>query len=114
MRIFQRAFKLVEKDPKVVEVLGSRLKAHGEEVNHRAARTRPVAARRQTDRNGKEFVTLQFYVQSKDHLSPVRVEMYDGQFRLVMIELPGYGNHYVVGGVRPKARNALAWLIGRS
>ena len=41
--LYNKTFSIIEKDPICLEVLGDRIKAHGEEQSNKWARSRPIA-----------------------------------------------------------------------
>lgn len=109
VQVFQRAFGLVEKDPKSQELLGTKLKAHGEDTRSRNTINRPLASRRAVDRYGREHVKMQFHVDGDKASGVVRLELIDDnhghlEYRYLVLEVPGHGKHFLINNEpqRPK------------
>lgn len=112
--IFNKAFGLIEKDQKVKDVLGSKLKGHGESTNNRWNHTRPIASRRGLDRYGREHITMRFVVEGMKGKGLARLELIDDMkghrdFRYLLVELPNYGIHYIINEV-PQSSRKKGWF----
>lgn len=110
VQVFQRAFHLIERDAKTKELLGEKLKAHGEQTNNRWAHNRPIASRRSVDQYGREHVVMQFHVDGEKNTALARLELIDNagkrDFRYLVLEIPGHGRHYLINETpsKPKGR----------
>lgn len=110
VQVFQRAFHLIEQDAKSRELLGEKLKAHGEQTNNRWAHNRPIASRRSVDHYGREHVVMQFHVDGEKNTALARLELIDNagkrDFRYLVLEIPGHGRHYLINETpsKPKGR----------
>lgn len=108
VQIFQRAFHLIEQDAKTKELLGDKLKAHGETTNNRWAHNRPIASRRGVDQHGREHVVMQFHVDGEKNTALARLELIDNagkrDFRYLVLEIPHYGRHYLINETPTKPK----------
>jgi import inner membrane translocase subunit TIM21 len=108
VQVFNRAFGIVEKDPRCQQLLGGgRIKAYGEHTDNKWARSRPIASRRGYDGRGKEHLIMQFHVQGDLAEGLVRLEMIESDekhhagigsfdFRYLLLEIPGQPRVYLI------------------
>lgn len=111
--IFQKAVGVIDKDERVHELLGEKLKAHGEPGHSRWASTRPVAARRYIDTKGREHVLMQFHVDGNKAKGIARLELIeaDGEqhFRYLLLDVPGEPRYYLINE-HPKSKGKKGFL----
>lgn len=100
VQIFQRSFALIEKDAKSQQLLGTKMKAHGEDTRSRNTINRPLATKRGVDMYGREHVKMQFHVDGDKASGVVRLELIDNRghldYRYLVLEVPGHSNHFLI------------------
>jgi import inner membrane translocase subunit TIM21 len=123
--VFNRAFSIVKKDQKSINILGGgRLKAYGEQTDNKWARSRPIASRRGYDGLGREHLLMQFHVQGDLAEGLVRLEMVESEektktgigkydFRYLVLEVPGQARHYIIdNSEKPRKQSRNTGFLG--
>lgn len=85
---------------KSIQMLGKRMKAHGEPTTQRNVKSRPLATSRYTDRFGREHIKMRFYIDGKKNsgivnLETVSVEGGIPEYRYIVLEV-GNKRHFLV------------------
>nr|UJH94619.1 Tim21 [Starmerella bombicola] len=109
-QLFHKAFALIEKDEHTAQLLGTRLKAHGETTNQRNVKTRPIASSRGVDRYGREHVLMQFHVDGERASGLARLDAVKDtsghiDFRYLVLEVPGEAKHFIINKEVKPARS---------
>lgn len=110
-QLFHKAFAEIEKDEEVKKRLGSQLKAHGESVNQRNVKSRPLATQRFFDQYAREHVIMQFHVDGERDSGVVKLETIldrqSGQYeyRYLLLDATNSGRYYLINTDVPPKRS---------
>lgn len=109
-QLFHKAFAEIEKNEEVKKLVGEKLKAHGESVNQRNVKSRPLATRRGFDQFGDEHVMMQFHVDGELDSGIVKFESVlnrqSGQYdyKYLLLDTNNHGRIYLVNDEGPVKR----------
>lgn len=122
VRIFNRAFKEIEKNEDVMRVLGGQLKSMGEGGGGRWGRNQPPSSKRGVDKYGREHIWMNFYVSGDINEGRAKLELVQNTdsklsserfvYRYFVVDIPGHKRIYIAGNAAEKMekKKSTGWL----
>lgn len=122
VRIFNRAFKEIEKNDEVMRVLGGQLKSMGEGGGGRWGRNQPPGSKRGVDKYGREHIWMNFYVAGDINEGRAKLELVQNTdsalsserfvYRYFVVDIPGHKRIFIAGNVAEKMekKKSTGWL----
>lgn len=122
VRIFNRAFKEIEKNEDVMRVLGGQLHSMGEGGGGRWGRNQPPVSKRGIDKYGREHIWMNFYVSGDLNEGRAKLELVQNTdsklsaerfvYRYFVVDIPGHKRIYIAGNAAEKMekKKSTGWL----
>lgn len=122
VRIFNRAFKEIEKNEDVMRVLGGQLSSMGEGGGGRWGRNQPPVSKRGIDKYGREHIWMNFYVSGDINEGRAKLELVQNTdsklsserfvYRYFVVDIPGHKRIYIAGNAAEKIekKKSTGWL----
>ncbi|KAF9173802.1 mitochondrial import inner membrane translocase subunit tim21 [Mortierella sp. AD011] len=92
--VFGDALEKVRNNEKLVEILGTPIKGHGEPSSSSRRRNRRIHSQVVLDTGGKEHLLMRFYVEGPDnegtaHLEMVKDQRNNWEYKYLFVDIPG-------------------------
>ncbi|KAG5354472.1 Mitochondrial import inner membrane translocase subunit TIM21 [Yarrowia sp. B02] len=122
VRIFNRAFKEIEKNEDVMRILGGQLSSMGEGGGGRWGRNQPPSSKRGIDKYGREHIWMNFYVSGDLNEGRAKLELVQNTdsklsserfvYRYFVVDIPGHKRIYIAGNAAEKMekKKSTGWL----